>query len=483
MKAPEYLPKAAKARKPSAKAKAKSPAKELDHLFDPRSIVLVGASHSGLKLGGVVLKNILRLRPRVRIFPVNPKFNRLMGARAYSTAGDIWNRRGRGGLKGKADLAIIIRPAREVPDILRELKGRVHCTIVVSAGFAESGKTELQNEVRRIAREGGIRLAGPNCMGVSNSSNGLDTFILPEERFRRPRPGSVAIVTQSGAVLSLLCEAFSLSGPEMGSSITAHYGNAADIDESDIFEYLETHEKTKAVICYIESVRDGRRFIRRTRRLARKKPLLVLKAGKGTAGQAAAFSHTGRLAGSYEVFKSVLAQFSLPEAADFEDLVDGAKALALQRPVKGNRVLILTNGGGAGVLASDECSRQGFSEAQIRPRKLARLKKIFPSFYMSGNPFDLTAQVTDGDYRSVLEELKDDYDGFIVIALSAVKGITEGLGRILADFRRRSGKPMVFHTGRDAVGKKLALMAGQAGIPAFDSPERAVRALRKLLIK
>ncbi len=452
----------------------------LKPLFNPRSIVLVGASHTGLKLGGVVLKNLLRLRPKVRVFPVNPKFRRLMGVRSYATIDEIW---GDEIPKSKNDLAIIIRPAPETPGILEELKGCVKCAIIVSAGFAEAGRMDLQEAVQRIAREGGIRLVGPNCMGVHNSSNGLDTFILPAERLSRPHPGGVAIVTQSGAVLSLIFEAFSLSQPPVGSSITAHYGNAADIDESDIFEYLEGDDNTKAVISYIESVRDGRRFIRRARALARRKPLLILKAGKAAAGQAAAFSHTGRLAGSYGVFKSVLAQFGLAEAADFEDLVDGARALALQKPLKGNRVLILTNGGGAGVLASDECARQGFYEAGMPPRKLARFKKIFPPFYVPGNPFDLTAQVKDEDYRTVLEGLKEDYDGFIIIALSAVRGITEGLGLVLADFKRRSGKPMVFHTGRDAVGQKLSRTLEEAGIPALNSPERAVRALRKLLKK
>ncbi len=435
----------------------------------------MGASHTGIKLGGVVLKNLLKLRPGgVRVFPVNPKFRRLMGVRSYGTVGEI---------EDKADLAIIIRPAPEVPGILEQLKGRAGCAIVVSAGFAEAGRMDLQKTVQKTAREGGIRLVGPNCMGVHNNANGLDTFILPAGRLKRPRPGGVAVVTQSGAVLSLIFEAFSRPQSTVGSSITAHYGNAADIDESDIFEYLEDDGKTKAVICYIESVRDGRRFIKRARALARRKPLLILKAGKGAAGQAAAFSHTGRLAGSYEVFRAVLSQFGLLEAADFEDLADGAKALSLQKPVKGNRVFILTNGGGAGVLASDECAGQGFHEAKIPQQKIARFKRIFPPFYGPSNPFDLTAQVRDEDYLTVLEELKGDYDGFVIIALSAVRGITEALGGMLADFKKRTGKPMVFHTGRDAVGQRLSQTMEAAGVPAFDSPERAVRALRKLLIK
>ncbi len=291
----------------------------LSRLFNPASIALVGASHSGMKLGGVVLKNLLKLKGRAKIFPVNPKFSSLMGTRAYPSVGTI---------KGDIDLAVIIRPAREVKAILEELAGRTFCALVVSAGFAEAGRPGLQDEISRTAREGGIRLMGPNCMGVYNAPAGLDTFILPPERLPRPRTGNTAIVTQSGAVLSLLFEG--MVKADMGVSITAHYGNAADIDESDIYEHLENDAGTRTVISYLESVKDGRRFIKRARALSEKKPLIVLKAGKGASGQQAAFSHTGRLAGAYEVFHSILSQYGISEASDFEDLMDGAIALSTQ---------------------------------------------------------------------------------------------------------------------------------------------------------
>lgn len=338
---------------------------------------------------------------------------------------------------------------------------------------------------------------GPNCMGVYNATTGLDTFILPPERLPRPRAGGTAIVTQSGAVLSLLFEG--MAKTDMGVSITAHYGNAADIDESDIYEYLENDAGTEAVICYLESVRDGRRFIKRAKALSEKKPLIILKAGKGAAGQAAAFSHTGRLAGAYEVFHSVLAQYGIFEACDFEDLMDGALALSTQwkdlkhknknrnknkKTSKGNRVLVLTNGGGAGVLASDECTRQGFEQPEIPPANLENFRKIFPPFYGMGNPFDLTAQGSDRDYLYILRELGDGlsfFDGFIIIALTAVTGITPALAGMLADFKKRTGRPMVLHTGQDEAGRELGREARKAGIPSFDTPERAVRALGHLL--
>ncbi|MDA8091442.1 MAG: CoA-binding protein [Nitrospiraceae bacterium] len=467
----------------------------LSCFFDPKSVALVGASHSELKLGGVVLKNLLKLKRRIKIFPVNPKYPSLMGIRSYSSVEEI---------NGGIDLAIIIRPADEVPSIIEQLAGKkskntkTFCALVVSAGFAEAGRSELQSTLQKTARDCGIRLMGPNCMGVYNAVNGLDTFILPSERLPRPRAGGVAVITQSGAVLSLLFE--SMVKADIGVSITVHYGNAADVDESDILEFLEKDSETHAVVSYLESVKDGRRFIKKARSLSRKKPLIILKGGKAAAGQAAAFSHTGRLAGAYEVFHSILKQYGIPEASDFEDLVDSALALSTDSEYRkrtkkkysqttkiktknseGNRILVLTNGGGAGVLASDECVKQGFSQPELPSSSLASLKKVFPAFYGFGNPLDITAQGGDRDYRVALNELGESYDGFVVIALSAVTGITPALAKILADFRKRTGKPVAFHTGQDETGRNIAGEARKSGIPSFPTPERAVRALVHLL--
>ncbi|MDA8168475.1 MAG: CoA-binding protein [Nitrospiraceae bacterium] len=444
--------------------------KALEALFNPRSIAVFGAAHTEAKLGGTVMKNLLPMSRKASIFPINPKYGSIMGIKSLRSAAE---------LPGRVDLAILMRPAPEVPGILRELANRASFAIIVSAGFAEAGEAGLQEEVKKAASQGGIRVVGPNCMGIFNTCSGLDTLILPPERLRRPACGNVAVTTQSGAVMSSVFESMVEGG--IGTSITAHYGNAADIDESDVYEYLADDDQTSAVISYIESVRDGRRFLEKASALSLKKPLLVLKAGKGRAGQAAAFSHTGRLAGRYEVFRSVMRQFGLREAATFEELIDGAKALSYQRPKKGRSVFIITNGGGAGVLASDESARQGLQVNALPKDKLKKLKALFPPFYAIGNPLDLTAQVRDEDYQTVLNEIKDGYDGFVIIALSAVTGITEKLGGILSGFIKDAGKPAVFHTGRDAVGKQLALMAETAGIPCYPTPERCVRALGKLL--
>jgi acyl-CoA synthetase (NDP forming) len=447
----------------------------LDFLFTPKSVILIGAAHTEIKLGGVVLKNLLKFRGAV--YPVNPKYDELMGLKAYHTPEEI---------PGSADLAIIMRPASEVPRILHELRGKVTGAIVVSSGFAEVGESELQTEVKRIGKEFGIRLLGPNCMGVFSPGGRLDTFFISHERMKRPRKGNVAILSQSGAIMASLFEA--IRGSHIGISKAVGYGNAIDIDESDLFEYLLQDKETDVVVSYVESLGDGRKFIEKARALSEKKSLIVLKSGKGASGSAAAFSHTGRLAGRYEVFASILKQFRIREAGDFDELMDATKALSYQRPVSplsekltAKRVCIITNGGGSGVLAADECMRQGLDVVRVPEERMNALRGIFPNFYVLNNPLDLTAQVKNVDYLTVLDELKDEYDGFVIIALPNIPGITEKLAELMKDFKERVNKPLVSHIPTDGVSRRIIALMEKALIPVYSSPERAVKGLKALL--
>lgn len=448
----------------------------LDCLFKPKSIALIGAAHSEEKLGGVILKNLLKFRGRV--YPINPNYKELMGLKAYSSARDI---------PEPVDLAIIMRPAAEVPVILREIAGRSKSAIISSSGFAEIGQNELQDEVSKIGREAGVRILGPNCIGLYNPYHNLDTFFLPYDRMKRPKRGNVAVVSQSGAILSCLLDG--VRETNAGVSKAIGYGNAVDIDVPDIYEYFAEDEKTDVVVSYIESISDGRKFIEMAKMLSEKKYLLILKAGKGQSGQSAAFSHTGRLAGRYEVFHSILKQFRIREAANFDELIDGAKALSFQRQAVsckaqeriGNRICIITNGGGSGVLAADECMIQGLEVTKLPDDKAKKLRQAFPYFYGVSNPVDLTAQVTDEDYITALNELKGDYDGFLIIALPNVAGITEKLADMIKTVKNSVNKPLVFHIPGNGVAKKLIARLEKIKIPVYSSPERAVRGLKALL--
>ncbi len=440
----------------------------LDYLFKPKSIALIGAAHSEEKLGGVILKNLLKFRGRV--YPVNPNYTELMGLKTYSSVQDI---------PESVDLTIIMRPASEVPEILKGLQDKTMCVIIASSGFAEIGQNELQDEVKKIGKEIGARILGPNCMGLYNPYQRLDTFFLPYERLKRPKKGNVAVVSQSGAILSCLLGA--VREANTGISKAIGYGNAIDIDESDLYEYFIGDKDTDVVISYIESVGDGRKFIEKAKRLSEKKPLIILKAGKGLSGQAAAFSHTGRLAGKYEVFHSILKQFGIKETMDFDELIDATKALSYQRPSKGNRVCIITNGGGSGVLAADECMRQGLEVAKLPDDKAEKLRRVFPYFYGINNPIDLTAQVRDEDYITALNELRDDYDGFVIIALPNVMGITEELADMIMRVMADVNKPAVFHIPANGVARRLVSLLEKMKMPVYPSPERAVKGLKAIL--
>jgi acyl-CoA synthetase (NDP forming) len=442
--------------------------KELDHLFFPKSVALVGASPSAEKLGGIALRNLMGLKGKV--YPVNPRYGEMLGSRCYPSIRDV---------PGVVDLSVIMRPALEVPGILEEHAGKARFVLIVSAGFAEVGAAALQEEILRIGREGKLRLVGPNCLGIFNPYQRLDTMFLPHDCLKRPKRGNVAVVSQSGAVMICILDAIRMANT--GISKVVNYGNAVDLDAPEVYEYLAGDDTTAVVVSYLESVGDGRRFLEAARFLSERKPLLILKAGKGAGGRAAAFSHTGRLAGDYQVFHSLMNQFGLREVAGFDELLDAAKAVSYQRPAPGNRICIITNGGGSGVLASDECARLGLELPGLPDEVRNALRQVFPSFYTVANPIDLTGQVRIMDYRDALFAVRDVYDGFLVIALTGVAGVTLGLAEYLSEFRKTVGKPLVVHIAQGGVAPKLIRQVERAGIPVYRSPERAVRGLAALL--
>lgn len=442
---------------------------ELDPLFFPKSLALIGASPHEEKLGGIALRNLLRMKRDV--YPVNPKYEHVLGLRCYSSIRAI---------PEVVDLSIIMRPAIEVPEILAEHAGKARFVLIVSAGFAEVGNRALQEEIVRIGRESNLRLIGPNCLGIFNPYHRLDTLFLPPENLKRPRRGNVAVVSQSGAIMMCLLDAMRMANTGISKAI--NYGNAVDLDAPEIYEYLAGDKTTAVVLSYLESVGDGRRYLEAARFLSARKPLLILKAGKGAGGRAAAFSHTGRLAGDYRVFHSLINQFGLREAAGFDELIDAAKAVSYQRPAPGNRVCIITNGGGSGVLASDECARLGLDLPDLPEDVQNRLCEVFPSFYTVANPIDLTGQVRIEDYQQTLQAVGDHFDGFLVIALTGVPGITLELGEYLRSFRETVGKPLVVHIAQGGVAPRLIRLLELDGIPVYRSPERALRGLAALLI-
>lgn len=449
---------------------------DLDALFRPKSVALIGASAHPEKMGHIALRNLSA--GKFRLYPVNPNESKILGLKCYPSVLDI---------PGGIDLAIVSLPARASVEPVRECVAKgARVVVVTSSGFRESGAggNALENELLSIIRGSGTRLLGPNTMGILVPSIGLDTMFIPKERSPRPKSGSVGMLSQSGAVSIAFLEKAESSG--VGVSACVGLGNKADINENDLMDYLATDSSTKCIALYLESFADGRKFLEEAIAVGRTKPLVVLKAGRTRAGVSAAKSHTGAMASADALVDAALKQAGVVRVYDEEELLDIAKALALIDHTDGERVCIVASAGGFGVIAADfvESDVHG---AKLKMARLSRkteqsLKSAVPEFSSFHNPIDLTAGVTDEMYDSVLEILQEDtnVDCIMMSLKLQPPHITDRLIDI-AESRALSGEtPIVvsaFAGDRtNAVIKEFA----KRGVPAYPTIWRAIRAIRAL---
>ena len=445
---------------------------DLREFFYPRTVALIGATDKADKPGRAILENLSHFNGAV--YPVNPKHTTLLGHHCYPSIGDV---------PEKIDLAVIALPAPLVEqeiDAVRE-KG-IDKLIVISSGFAEAGEAGvlMQRRISEKVKQYGMRLVGPNALGIYNTDNGLDTFFVSRERVSRPIAGRLSIISQSGAITVILMEALARDG--MGIAKAVNYGNRLDVDDADCLDYLADDPETGAVAMYMESVGDGRKFLRAAKNFAAKKPLVIWKAGKHETGAAAVASHTATLAGRYGLYEAAFRQAGAVEAFGFDHMIDAAKAVAIMNyPCMGNRLLIVTNGGGMAVAAADQASREGFAMPRLPESVRDRLKQDFPSFFVLNNPIDITGSGKDEDYFTALKEALPHYDAAVVIVLMGATTVTESVTDLIAKACHEAKKPvtccMLQGLGytREAMSVLLKL-----GIPVYPSPERAVRALAAL---
>jgi len=448
----------------------------LSGFFNPKSVAIIGASERHRNLSGIILHNLLRVCYKGSLYPVNPSYEEVFGIKCFPSVTEI---------PGDVDLAVIAIPAINVPGVLRECGDKgIGSVIIISSGFRETGGdgARLEMEVRDISREMGIRIIGPNCMGVYDPISCIDTFFIPPERMGRPKPGPVAILSQSGSFAVTFLDILAYEG--MGVSKVVNYGNRLDIGESELLRYLADDERTKVVTLYIESIEDGRGFIESASYCSERKPVVAFKAGKGEAGASAAHSHTGAMAGRYEIYKAAFKKAGVVEAETYGELLDACKILSFQRPAKGKRVLIVTDGGGIGVAIADLCADQGLHVVDLPDEIKMRLKGKLPPFYILGNPVDLTGSATDEEYGIVLREALggDHYDLAIVTALWGAPALTDRLIDIIAEASEVTSKPFLICSigGRFTMSKNS--LFEEKGLPVFPSPERAVKAA-SLLVK
>jgi acetyl coenzyme A synthetase (ADP forming)-like protein len=445
---------------------------QLDKIFRPKTIAIIGASRDQTKIGHVIFRNMVEGEFEGKVFPVNPNAKRILGFKCYSSVRNI---------KEKIDLAVICIPAEIVPEALKECgKKKVSCAIIISGGFKEVGKDELEEKIVEIAKKYKIRVIGPNCLGVFNPYSGVDTIFLPRFKLSRPKVGDIAFITQSGAVGSVVIDWMARKGYKISKFIS--YGNAADVDEADLIEYLANDEKTKVICAYFEGVKEGRKFFEIAKRIAHKKPIIVLKGGITQEGTKAVSSHTGSLAGSFEVYSAAFKQSGVIQANDMEELFDYARTLAYLPKPKGNRVQIITDGGGFGILLTDSVIKNGLTLAKMSDEKIELLRKQMPDYVVIKNPIDLTGDADTERYRIALEAALEDPNVDIIglIVLLQVPKLGGEIVDTVINAFKTSEKPIFFISAGGEYTEVLKKTLEDEGIPTFSYPQSAAKSMRIL---
>lgn len=447
--------------------------RNLDCFFRPSSVAVVGASRNAKKFGHVILKNFMTSGFRGKIYPVNPKADEIFGLKCHKCVADV---------PEPVDLAVIVVPAELVADVIEDCgrKG-VKGAIVISGGFAESGFPEREEALKAAAKKHGIRLIGPNCIGVFDPASGVDTIFNPAYKLNRPSPGPIAFVSQSGAFGAAVLDW--ANSESIGISKFVSYGNGADVDEVETLDYLGKDDATKAVAVYLEGTRDGRKLLRVAREVIRKTPVVVLKAGKTKQGAAAVASHTGSLAGSAAVYSAAFRQAGIVEAQTMDELFDFTRCLAYQQPTAGDRIAVVTNGGGFGVVAADTMESEGLTPASFSANTAKAIRENMPSYVSLGNPLDIVGDADAERYRVALDAVCRDkgVDGVVVTMLLQTSTLESNVVDVITEAAEEYKKPMVVcAAGGDYTRVHLRVLE-RAGVPAYPTPERAVKAMAVLV--
>ncbi len=438
----------------------------LDKFFNPKSIAVIGASDNPSKLGYDVFRNLKEFNGRV--YPVNIKRDYVQGVKAYRSVKEI---------PDDVDLAVIVVPREFVKDVMRECgeKG-VKAAVVITAGFSEVGEEgeRLEREFMEVARRYGIRVIGPNCVGIMNTWRNLNaTFIAKANK------GYVAFISQSGALGGAII--YKTIKERVGFSKFISVGNMADVDFADLMEYLAKDPETKAIALYVEGVKRGRKFLEVARRVSRVKPVIALKGGRSASGSKAVASHTGSLAGNYMVYEAAFKQSGIIIAETIDELLSMARAFNQPVP-SGDRVAILTNAGGVGVLLTDEVERRGLRMARLSDETVEALRKVLLPIASLRNPIDTVAGARGREYYECVKALLKD-PGVDILIVACVVPTFAGMSRrehaegvIKAVKELRPGKPVLAAFLAGHVSEESRELLEAAGIPTYERPEDAAAA-------
>jgi acetyltransferase len=444
------------------------PIENLAPLFAPKSIAVIGASNRQGSVGRAVFTNILLNQYAGTVYPVNPKDRSISGVRAYPTIED---------LPESVDLAVVVVPAAVVPSVTEQCgrKG-VKGLIVISAGFKEIGEdgARLEREVFSLAQKYSMRLVGPNCLGAINTDQNVR--LNASFASQMPLEGSIAFASQSGALGEAVIDY--AAGENIGFSKFISVGNKADVNENDVLEYLKADPQTKVILLYIEDIVDGRKFVDTVTRVTEEKPIIAVKAGVSPEGAKAASSHTGALAGSDEAYNAILKQSGVIRVESIIDLFDYARAIAKQPLPKGNRVAIITNGGGPGIMATDASVRYGLQIAQFSEETKAKIRAGLPKEASVNNPIDLVGDAQADRYELALQALRDDSVdcGLILLTPQAMVDLKK-VAETIVSVGPKLGKTILTSIlGLTDITPAVEVLESN-GIPHYVFPESAVRAL------
>lgn len=440
---------------------------ELERLFKPEALAVIGASANPAKVGYKVIYNLVQNGFSNRIYPINPHTEEILGYKCYKSVLEV---------PDELDLAILAVPATVVPQVAEECgqKG-VKFLVVLASGFAEVGHIREEQELVAIARRWGMRLLGPNIFGIYYGPAKLNATFGPTEVL----PGKIALITQSGALgIALTGRAIQ---EEIGLSAIASVGNKADLDEVELLEFFAEDENTKVIILYIEGTRRGRELLQVARRVVKKKPLIAIKAGRSHKGAQAAASHTGALAGSDAVFSAAFEQAGILRAPDAGEAFNWARALTSQPLPRGRDVVIITNGGGVGVLATDAAEEEGlqlFDDLGLLERLF---RPVVPEYGSLKNPIDLTGMATPEEYRLALRGAlaEERIHAIILLYCMGAEQVPRAFAQaILEEYSRK--KPLVAAMVGGTETSEAIKLLNRGGIAAYEAPEEAVRALAAL---
>ena len=438
----------------------------LEKLFNPRSIALIGASDKPLSLGTDLFTNLLAAGFSGKIYPVNPKYKEIKNHKCYKSIKDIHQ---------EIDLVVIVTKAHLVEKVLRECGDQnIQQVIILSGGFSESGEkgANLEKKIVNIAREYNIRLVGPNCLGLMRPSISLNATLDNNPVL----PGNIAVVSQSGALCAAILDwAY---GEKIGFSTVVSVGNSALIGLGEVLDYLALDKKTDCILLYIEHIKYARGFMSGLRAASRLKPVIVIKSGRHGEGERTGISHTGAMIGSDDVFDAALKRAGVVRVMTIKELFTAAEVFASKKRLKGDKLIIVTNGGGAGVMAADHAADLDISLSKLNHSTLDIINAALPRKLLNYNPIDILGDATHERYQKVITASINDNNCDCLLAILAPTAMAEPLlvAKEIVALNKKTDKPILAcWMGREQV-KTSGTLFSESHIPCFSTPEIAIEA-------